>query len=179
VAGYRGGYLPLERRAIERGLRERSVLGVVATNALELGINIGGMDACVMTGYPGTIASTWQQPAGPAGEAEPPPPYWWPGLTAGPIHHHPPNYFFGRSPEQALFNPDNLAIAVNHIRCAAFELPFAQDETFGRFPHTKSAGLFGGGGILRHSRASGTGPTRATLLKRSAYAPPRWTISWS
>jgi DEAD/DEAH box helicase domain-containing protein len=154
VAGYRGGYLPLERRAIERGLRERSVLGVVATNALELGINIGGMDACVMTGYPGTIASTWQQ-AGRAGRR---------GMTsaavlvagASPLDQYiitHPDYFFGRSPEQALCNPDNLAIAVNHIRCAAFELPFAQDESFGRFPHTQEVLAFlEEEGILRHSR---------------------------
>jgi DEAD/DEAH box helicase domain-containing protein len=138
VQGYRGGYLPSERREIERGLRQRQVLGVVATNALELGINIGHLDACIMTGYPGTIASTWQQ-AGRAGRradtsvavmiasASP--------LDQYIVNH--PDYFFGRSPEQALLNPDNLVIAVNHIRCAAFELPFAQGEQFGRFPHTQ------------------------------------------
>jgi DEAD/DEAH box helicase domain-containing protein len=143
VQGYRGGYLPSERRQIERGLREREVLTVVATNALELGINIGGMDACIMTGYPGTIASTWQQ-AGRAGRradtsvavlvagASP--------LDQYMIAH--PDYFFGRSPEQALLNPDNLAIAVNHIRCAAFELPFAPGEAFGRFPHTEEVLAF-------------------------------------
>jgi DEAD/DEAH box helicase domain-containing protein len=138
VQGYRGGYLPTERRKIELGLRQREVLGVVATNALELGINIGHLDACIMTGYPGTIASTWQQ-AGRAGRradtsaavlvagASP--------LDQYIVNH--PEYFFGRSPEQALLNPDNLAIAVNHLRCAAFELPFARDESFGRFPHTQ------------------------------------------
>ncbi len=138
VQGYRGGYLPLERRRIEQGLRRREVLGVVTTNALELGINIGHLDACIMTGYPGTIASTWQQ-AGRAGRradtsiavliagASP--------LDQYIINH--PDYFFGRTPEQALLNPDNLVIAVNHIQCAAFELPFAQGEAFGRFPHTQ------------------------------------------
>ncbi|MGD9315566.1 MAG: DUF1998 domain-containing protein, partial [Anaerolineae bacterium] len=138
VQGYRGGYLPTERRKIELGLRQREVLGVVATNALELGINIGHLDACIMTGYPGTIASTWQQ-AGRAGRradtsaavlvagASP--------LDQYIVNH--PEYFFGRSPEQALLNPDNLAIAVNHLRCAAFELPFARDESFGQFPHTQ------------------------------------------
>lgn len=137
VQGYRGGYLPSERRQIEWGLREREVLGVVATNALELGINIGHLDACVMTGYPGTIASTWQQ-AGRAGRrAE----IAAAVLVAGasPLDQYiitHPDYFFGRSPEQALLNPDNLVIAVNHIRCASFELPFAEDEAFGRFPHT-------------------------------------------
>ncbi|MFN2166323.1 MAG: DEAD/DEAH box helicase, partial [Anaerolineae bacterium] len=153
VQGYRGGYLSSERREIERGLRERQVLGVVATNALELGINIGHLDACLMTGYPGTIASTWQQ-AGRAGRrtdtsaavlvagASP--------LDQYMITH--PDYFFGRSPEQALLNPDNLAIAVNHVRCAAFELPFARDEAFGRFPYTQEVLAFlEEEGLLRHS----------------------------
>ncbi len=138
VQGYRGGYLPSERRAIEHGLRARDVLGVVATNALELGINIGDLDASIMTGYPGTIASTWQQ-AGRAGRQA--------GtsaavLVAGAspldqyiINH--PDYFFDRSPERALLNPDNLVIVVSHIGCAAFELPFAEGESFGRFPHTE------------------------------------------
>ncbi len=143
VQGYRGGYLPLERREIERGLRQREVLGVVATNALELGINIGGMDACIMTGYPGTIASTWQQ-AGRAGRrAE----TSIAVLVAGasPLDQYiikHADYFFGRSPEQALLNPDNLVIAVNHIRCAAFEIPFASGEAFGRFPHTQEVLAF-------------------------------------
>jgi DEAD/DEAH box helicase domain-containing protein len=138
VQGYRGGYLPSERREIERGLRQREVLGVVATNALELGINIGHLDACLMTGYPGTIASTWQQAGRGGRRAETSAAV----LVAGAspldqyiINH--PDYFFGRSPERALLNPDNLVIAVNHIRCAAFELPFTRDEGFGRFPHTQ------------------------------------------
>ena len=137
VQGYRGGYLPSERRSIERGLRQREVLGVVATNALELGINIGHLDACVMTGYPGTIASTWQQ-AGRAGRRAD---TSIAVLVAGasPLDQYiirQPEYFFGRSPERALLNPDNLIIAVNHIRCAAFELPFEEDEAFGSFSHT-------------------------------------------
>ncbi|HSR32637.1 MAG TPA: Zn-binding domain-containing protein, partial [Anaerolineae bacterium] len=138
VQGYRGGYLPSERREIERGLRQREVLGVVATNALELGINIGHLDACIMTGYPGTIASTWQQ-AGRAGRRADTSAAV---LVAGSspldqyiINH--PDYFFGRSPELALLNPDNLVIAVSHIRCAAFELPFRLGEAFGRFPYTE------------------------------------------
>jgi len=153
VQGYRGGYLASERREIERGLRERQVLGVVATNALELGINIGHLDACVMAGYPGTIASTWQQ-AGRAGRRA--------GTSAAvlvagasPLDQYlvtHPDYFFGRSPEQALLNPDNLVIAVSHIRCAAFELPFAQGERFGRFPHTQEVlALLEEEGMLRQS----------------------------
>jgi DEAD/DEAH box helicase domain-containing protein len=156
VQGYRGGYLASERRQIERGLRERQVLGVVATNALELGINIGGMDACVMTGYPGTIASTWQQ-AGRAGRRA--------GsaaavLVAGasPLDQYiitHPDYFFGRSVEQALLNPDNLTVTVNHIRCAAFELPFAEGESLGRFPHTAEVLQFlEEEGLLRRSGAN-------------------------
>ncbi len=138
VQGYRGGYLPSERRSIERGLREREVLGVVTTNALELGINIGHLDACVMTGYPGTIASTWQQ-AGRAGRRAD---ISIAVLVAGssPLDQYiikQPGYFFGRSPERALLNPDNLVIAVSHIRCAAFELPFEAGEAFGTFPHTR------------------------------------------
>jgi DEAD/DEAH box helicase domain-containing protein len=143
VQGYRGGYLPSERRTIERGLRQREVLGVVATNALELGINIGHLDACIMTGYPGTIASTWQQ-AGRAGRrAETSAAILVAG--ASPLDQYivnHPEYFFERSPEQALLNPDNLVIAVNHIRCAAFELPFAQGEAFGRFPSTQEVLAF-------------------------------------
>ena len=138
VQGYRGGYLPSERRRIERGLRHREVLGVVATNALELGINIGHLDACVMTGYPGTIASTWQQ-AGRAGRRAD---TSVAVLVAGssPLDQYiikQPDYFFGRSPERALLNPDNLVIAVSHIRCAAFELPFDEGEALGSFPYTQ------------------------------------------
>ncbi len=172
VQGYRGGYLPSERRQIERGLREREVLGVVATNALELGINIGGMDACVMTGYPGTIASTWQQ-AGRAGRrAETSAAVLVAG--ASPLDQYivsHPDYFFGRSPEHALLNPDNLVIAVNHIRCAAFELPFAEGETFGRFPHTQEILAFlEEEGVLRFSRdqwhyADQTYPAEAVSLR--------------
>jgi len=154
VQGYRGGYLPTERRKIEHGLRERQVVGVVATNALELGINIGHLDACIMTGYPGTIASTWQQ-AGRAGRRT--------GVStailvagASPLDQYivnNPRYFFGRSPEHALLNPDNVAIVVSHIQCAAFELPFAPGEQFGRFPHTQEVLHFLAQeqGILRQS----------------------------
>ncbi|REJ33403.1 MAG: ATP-dependent helicase [Bacillota bacterium] len=132
IRGYRGGYLPNERRAIERGLRSGDVLGVVSTNALELGIDVGRLDACVMAGYPGTIAATWQQ-AGRAGRRQ--------GTSAavliasnGPLDQYivqHPDYFFGRSPEHGLINPDNLMILVSHIKCAAFELPFRDGEAFG------------------------------------------------
>ena len=132
VRGYRGGYLPGERREIERGLREGRVSGVVATNALELGIDIGSLDACVMAGYAGSIASTWQR-AGRAGRrtgtscavlvASSAP------LDQFIVQH--PDYFFGRSPEHAYVQPDNLEILVNHLKCAAFELPLSPEERFG------------------------------------------------
>jgi DEAD/DEAH box helicase domain-containing protein len=133
VRGYRSGYLPGERRAIERGLKQGEVRAVVATNALELGIDIGGMGAAILSGYPGTIAATWQQ-AGRSGRGEET------SLavlvtSADPLDQflaHYPEYFFQRSPEQALINPNNLLILMGHLRCAAFELPFSEGETFGR-----------------------------------------------
>ncbi|HEY64811.1 MAG TPA: DEAD/DEAH box helicase [Caldilineae bacterium] len=132
VRGYRGGYLPVQRREIERGLREGAVRAVVATNALELGIDIGHLSAAVLTGYPGTIASTWQQ-AGRAGRRHD---VSLAILIAGGdvldqyIAAHP-EYLFERDPEQALIHPDNLVILLNHVRCAAFELPFRRGEPFG------------------------------------------------
>ena len=134
VAGYRGGYLPLERRAIEQGLRSGAVRGVVATNALELGVDIGQLGAAVLTGYPGSIASTWQQ-AGRAGRRDDVSAVVM--VASGNaidqyICRHP-RYLFGQSPEYALLNADNLRIMVKHLLCAAFELPFAQGEPFGAF----------------------------------------------
>ena len=132
VRGYRGGYLPLRRREIERGLRDGVVRAVVSTNALELGIDIGSLDVCVMAGYPGTIAATWQR-AGRAGRrasrsaavliASSAP------VDQFIIQH--PDFFFDSSPEHALINPDNLHILLDHIKCAAFELPFTGAEQFG------------------------------------------------
>ena len=131
VRGYRGGYLPTQRREIERELRAGRILSVISTNALELGIDIGQLDACVLCGYPGTIASTWQQ-AGRAGRrgseslmivvASSNP------LDQYIINH--PEYFFEQSPERALINPDNLYILLNHLKCAAYELPFQDGEGF-------------------------------------------------
>ena len=132
IRGYRGGYLPGERREIERGLRDGQILGVVATNALELGIDVGSLDACVMAGYPGSIASTWQR-AGRAGRRS--------GsscavfvASSAPLDQfivQHPDYFFGSSPEHAHIQPDNLEILVNHLKCAAFELPISPEEQFG------------------------------------------------
>lgn len=132
IRGYRSGYLPHQRREIEQGLRDGSVKTVVATNALELGIDIGGMGAALMVGYPGTIASARQQ-AGRAGRGDLPAVSI---LVASPnpldqfLAHHP-EYFFDRSPEMALVNPNHLLILLEHLRCAMFELPFQRGEGFG------------------------------------------------
>ncbi len=137
VRGYRGGYLPAERRAIEKGLRDGSVTAVVATDALELGVDIGQMQVAIMAGYPGTVASAWQQ-AGRAGRRS--------GdslaimvMSSAPVDQfiaQNPGYFFGRSPEHGHLNPDNLYILLSHLKCAAFELPFEDGERFGSVPVT-------------------------------------------
>ncbi|MCB0072092.1 MAG: DEAD/DEAH box helicase [Caldilineaceae bacterium] len=132
VRGYRGGYLPLERRAIEAGLRSGAVRAVVATNALELGIDIGRLQAAVLCGYPGSIAGTWQQigRAGRTTEAALAVLVATGGVLDQYVAQHP-EFIFDQSPEHARINPDNLMLLVDQIRCAAFELPFAQDEAFG------------------------------------------------
>ncbi len=132
ISPYRSGLLPSERRAIERGLREGSIQGVVSTNALELGIDIGGLDASVVAGFPGGFASFWQQ-AGRAGRR---------GsmslailvASSSPLDQYiiaHPEYFFGRSPEKARIDPDNPYIFMDHLKCAVFELPFAEGVAFG------------------------------------------------
>ena len=133
IRGYRGGYLPLRRREIEKGLREGLVRAVVSTNALELGIDIGALDVSIMAGYPGTIAATWQR-AGRAGRRSARSAAVMVASSA-PVDQfvvRHPSYFFDASPEHALVNPDNLNILVNHVKCAAFELPFTAVETYGR-----------------------------------------------
>ncbi len=132
IRGYRGGYLPNERREIERGLRDGRIRGVVTTSALELGIDVGSLDTVVMAGYPGTIAATWQR-AGRAGRRS--------GsscavmvASSAPLDQfivRHPDYFFGNTPEHAFIQPDNLEILVNHLKCAAFELPIGPDDKFG------------------------------------------------
>src|SRR5215475_12975717 len=132
VRGYRGGYLPTRRRAVEQGLRGGDVLGVVSTNALELGVDIGHLDAAVLAGYPGTIASLWQQ-AGRAGRRADPSAAIM-VATSAPLDQFMvthPDYLFGASPEHARINPDNPFILVNHLKCAAFELPFEAAGIFG------------------------------------------------
>ncbi|MCX7025826.1 MAG: DEAD/DEAH box helicase [Spirochaetes bacterium] len=132
VEPYRSGLLPSERRAVERGLREGTVHGVVSTNALELGIDIGGLDASVITGFPGSFSSFWQQ-AGRAGRRS--------GASvviyvasANPLDQFlaaHPEYFLGRGAETARIDPDNPYIYADHAKCAAFELPFSEGDSFG------------------------------------------------
>ncbi|HVH27701.1 MAG TPA: DEAD/DEAH box helicase [Vicinamibacterales bacterium] len=164
IRGYRGGYLPLRRREIEKGLREGSVRAVVSTNALELGIDIGALDVAVMAGYPGTVAATWQR-AGRAGRRA--------GksaavlvATSAPLDQfiiRNPSYFFERSPEHALIDPDNLHILVDHVKCAAFELPFDGSEAFGAHDLHAILDILAEQGILHRadgnaSPRSGDGP---------------------
>src|SRR5216110_3039928 len=132
VRGYRAGYLPLHRREIEAGLRAGDITGVVSTNALELGIDIGSLDASVLVGYPGTIASTWQQieragrRSGSIGvfvaSSSP--------LDQFIVRH--PEYFLSADPEEGLIDPDNLLILAGHLQAGLFELPFEDREPLGR-----------------------------------------------
>lgn len=153
IRGYRGGYLPLKRREIEKGLRNGDILGVVSTNALELGIDIGSLDVAVLAGYPGTIASTWQR-AGRAGRKT--------GKsaavlvsTSSPLDQfiiNNPDYFFSKPPEMGLINPNNLSILVNHVECAAFELPFEDGENFGRADISEILSFLEEDKLLHHSK---------------------------
>ncbi len=171
VRGYRGGYLPRERREIERNLRNGSIRAVVATNALELGVDIGSLDAVVMAGYPGTIASSWQR-AGRAGRRQ--------GTSAAvlvassaPLDQYiveHPDYFFDRSPEHAYINPENLEILLAHLKCAAFELPIRDGEKFGPHDPREACRFLEEAGFLHHSAGawhwtSDTYPADATSLR--------------
>jgi len=152
VRGYRGGYLPRERREIEQRLRAGNTRAVVATNALELGIDIGSLDAVVMAGYPGTIASTWQR-AGRAGRRQTPSAAVLVASSA-PLDQYiveHPEYFFDRSPEHAHVNPDNLEILLSHLKCAAFELPIQDGEKFGPHDVAELCAFLSEAGFLHHA----------------------------
>jgi DEAD/DEAH box helicase domain-containing protein len=132
VRGYRAGYLPLHRREIEAGLRAGEITGVVSTNALELGIDIGSLQAAVLVGYPGTIASTWQQ-LGRAGRRS--------GsvgvfvASSSPLDQfivRHPEYFLSADPEEGLIDPNNLLLLAGHLQAGLFELPFEDQERLGR-----------------------------------------------
>ena len=155
IRGYRGGYLPLRRREIEKGLRDGAVRAVVSTNALELGIDIGALDVSVMAGYPGTIAATWQR-AGRAGRRASRSAAVMVASSA-PLDQfivRNPSYFFDASPERALIDPDNLHILVDHVKCAAFELPFTAREQFGRHDLQEVLGILAEQGLVHRSGGS-------------------------
>lgn len=152
VRGYRGGYLPRERREIERRMREGEIRAIVATNALELGIDIGSLDAVVMAGYPGTVASTWQR-AGRAGRRQTTSAAVMVASSA-PLDQYiveHPEYFFDRSPEHAHVNPDNVEILLNHLKCAAFELPIRDGEKFGSHDTSELTAFLEELGLVHHS----------------------------
>jgi DEAD/DEAH box helicase domain-containing protein len=152
IRGYRGGYLPTERRSIERGLRDGEILGVVSTNALELGVDIGALDVSILAGYPGSVAGTWQQ-LGRAGRRQ--------DTSVGVliasgsavdqyvIHH--PEFLLEGSPEEARIDPDNLHVLLAHLRCATFERPFEPGEVFGPGPVDDLLAFIGEEGHVRQS----------------------------
>ena len=152
IRGYRGGYLPTERRAIERGLRDGEILGVVATNALELGVDIGRLDTAILAGYPGSVAATWQQ-FGRAGRRL--------GTSVAVlvasgspvdqyvIHH--PEFLLEGTPEEARLDPDNMHVLLAHLRAATFELPFAPGEVFGPGPADDLLAFLGEDGHVRQA----------------------------
>ena len=151
IKGYRGGYLPNERRAIEQGIKDGEILGVVSTNALELGIDIGQLKVSIMTGYPGTVASTWQQ-GGRAGRRNEDAAIILVASSA-PIDQYiinHPEYFFGSTPEIGMINANNFPILISHIKCASFELPFLDNESFGNLDISPILERLDEEKILRH-----------------------------
>lgn len=134
IRGYRGGYLPSERRTIEKGLRDGVIRTVVSTNALELGVDIGQLQACIMTGYPGNIASAWQQ-AGRAGRRQDEALIIYVAQSTALDQYivNNPAYFLGQSPEEVRIHPDNMIILMDHLKCAAFELPFTTTDYYAEF----------------------------------------------
>ncbi len=193
VRGYRGGYLPNRRREVEQSLRAGDVLGVVSTNALELGGDIGHLDVALLAGYPGTIASLWQQ-AGRAGRRSGPSAAIL-VATSAPLDQFMvthPDYLFGTPPEHARVNPDNPFILANHLKCAAFELPLVADEPFGQTDVRKLAAALEDEGLLHRageryhwasetypadhiSLRTVTPPTATSSRRRSATSSPRST----
>lgn len=155
VAAYRGGYLPAERRDMERRLRAGRLDCVIATSALELGVDIGALDVAILNGYPGSIAATWQRlgRAGRRNRAS------LGILVAGSelmdqfLARHP-DYLFGASPEHARIDPDQLLILMDHLRCAAFELPFRTEESFGPHPLEPLLGYLEEHGVLHREGAT-------------------------
>ncbi|MGA3030840.1 MAG: DEAD/DEAH box helicase [Candidatus Limnocylindrales bacterium] len=152
VRGYRGGYLPTERRAVERGLRDGELLGVVSTNALELGVDVGQLDVSILAGYPGSIAATWQQ-MGRAGRRN--------GTSVsvliaggGPVDRYVvehPEFLLESPPEEARLDPDNLHVLLGHLKAATFEMPFEPGERFGPTEAEPLLAFLGEEGIVRRA----------------------------
>lgn len=152
VRGYRGGYLPTERRAVERGLRDGELLCVVATNALELGVDVGQLDVSILAGYPGSIAATWQQ-MGRAGRRR--------GTSVsvliaggGPVDRYVvehPAFLLDSPPEEARLDPDNLHVLLGHLKAACFELPFEPGERFGSSEAEPLLAFLAEEGLVRHA----------------------------
>jgi DEAD/DEAH box helicase domain-containing protein len=152
VRGYRGGYLPTERRAVERGLRDGELLGVVTTNALELGVDVGQLDVAILAGYPGSIAATWQQ-MGRAGRRR--------GTSVavliaggGPVDRYVvehPEFLLASAPEEARLDPDNLHVLLAHLKAACFELPFEPGELFGTTAAEPLLAFLGEEGLARRA----------------------------
>ncbi|MCL1977554.1 MAG: DEAD/DEAH box helicase [Candidatus Bathyarchaeota archaeon] len=142
VTAYRAGYLPQERRDIENRLKNKKLIGVVSTNALELGIDIGSLDSVIISGYPGTVISTWQQ-AGRAGRSNSE------SLVTLVAYQNPldqyfmkhPIDFFGRPHEQAIIDLHNQYITLGHIMCAASELPINDEQDKQFFPELLSESI--------------------------------------
>ena len=149
VAAYRGGYLPTERRDKETKLRAGALDCVVSTSALELGVDIGALDVCVLNGYPGTVAGSLQR-FGRAGRRN----RTAVGVlvcTSDPLDQYlarHPDFFLGASPEHARVDPDQLLILMDHIRCAAFELPLTEGETFGGVNLEEALGYLAEQGVV-------------------------------
>jgi DEAD/DEAH box helicase domain-containing protein len=173
IRAYRGGYLAEERRAIEKDLFSGRLLGVSATNALELGIDVGSLEAAIIVGFPGTIASTWQQ-AGRAGRASDD------SLSVLIAYDDPvdqfivrhPEYFFAQSPEHAVVDAHNPYVLANHLQCAAFELPLSAEDVryFGPLT-TEIADVLAQQGLLR---AITTRPSAVSPTPDARRPTPRW-----
>jgi DEAD/DEAH box helicase domain-containing protein len=152
VRGYRGGYLPTERRAVERGLRDGELLGVVSTNALELGVDVGQLDVAILAGYPGSIAATRQQ-MGRAGRR------LGPSVAVliaggGPVDRYVvehPEFLLESPPEEARLDPDNLHVLLAHLKAATFELPFEPGERFGPTEAEPLLAFLGEEGLVRQA----------------------------
>jgi DEAD/DEAH box helicase domain-containing protein len=152
IRGYRSGYLPTERRAVERGLRDGDLLGVVSTNALELGVDVGQLDVSILAGYPGSIAATWQQ-MGRAGRRR--------GTSVsvliaggGPVDRYVvehPSFLLDSAPEEARLDPDNLNILLGHLKAACFEMPFEPGERFGPGEAAPLLAFLSEEGLVRHA----------------------------